>query len=262
MLKLARKQFVEVVLLGTLALIVSYVMFSNKSFPDLLDMNKGKVNGAALRKESCGYVYEKIPESLLPLFNRQIQSNKEAYSSLKLSTNAASEFEFSGYTYTLFIEETLTDQSSTEKTDPGKCKGLDNGQEDVVFVSNDVNNIIKRYISSVYENEIKVISTVNFIKANGEKKEAITEITLSLAIENEGVGSEPETFNIINEKDVDWARNYADSMLTVNTLNKLRSVKTVTTDSPNTPRHLTDNEITGILSSARKVAIKNATNID
>lgn len=51
-------------------------------------------------------------------------------------------------------------------------------------------------------------------------------------------------------------------MLTVNTLNKLRSVKTVTTDSPNTPRHLTDNEITGILSSARKVAIKNATNID
>lgn len=264
MIKLARKQFVEIVLLTTLALIVSYMMVSDKSFPNLFDVNKRKIIDATLKKESCGYGYEKIPENLLPLFNHQLQNYKETYTSLQLTTNVASEFEFSGYTYISDIEENLSGQTSNEKSDSGKCKEANDSQKDIVFVSNNVNNIVKKYISDVYANEKKVISTVSFIKAYGEKKEAIAEINLSLDVEvvAEGIINEPKTFKIINENDVAWARNYADSMLTINTLNKLRSVKTVAIGSPNTLRNLTDGEITGILSSARQIAIKKANNID
>lgn len=239
-------------------------MFSNKSFPNLSAINKGNINGTTLRNESCGNGFEKIPEKLLPLFNRQVQNNKGSHSALQLSTNVYGEFEFSGYTYTSSIEENLTEQTSNEKPDSGNCEENYDSQRDIVFVSNDVNNIIKRYISRVYANEKKVISTVNFIKAIGENKEAIAEIKLSLAIdvEDEGIISEPKTFKIINDKDVDWARIYADSLLTVNTLNKLRSLKTVAAGSPDTPRNLTDKEITGILSSARLIGIKKTNNID
>lgn len=263
MIKLAKKQFIEMVLLGVLVLIVSYVMLSNKSFPNLFDVNSRKINGVTLKKESCGYGYEKMPDNLFALLNRQVNRYKET-SSLQLSANRGSEFEFSGYTYTSSIEENLTDQTSNKNADSDKCKEFDESQEDIVFVSNNVNDIVKRYISSIYANEKKVISTVGSIKASSEKKETISEINLSLDIEivDEETISEPKSFRIMNERDVVWARGYSDSMLTVNTLNRLRSVKTVATGSPDTPRNLTDGEITGILSAARQIAIKKATNID
>jgi hypothetical protein len=176
------------------------------------------------------------------------------------------DFGLTGYTYKPI---TKTVSATYEKTGEGPTilkeaeHTIQIGEKDVVNASNEVNEILNKYASAVYTNEF------NFNSAVGARNEAsgtatVESVELGTGIDfgikgkdaggvsgNVSVGVK---VRINNNEDIDAQRRDADTHLNGDARNKLRNVETVTTDSPNKPRRLTNSEISGLLQSSAKTA--------
>lgn len=139
------------------------------------------------------------------------------------------------------------------------------GQKDIVYANDEVNKVVNTYMSAVYTNEITAGSAYDAMtEAKGSA--TLKEINLGVGVDfglvgEKGVKGSAEasaTFAITDTSDIDAARRDSDSKLSVDAMNTLRSIKTVATGSPDTPRNLTDQEITQILSAARQRAVSQA----
>lgn len=178
------------------------------------------------------------------------------------------DFDIKGITYTPIMGQVAPSYFFLAKVGMPDCgisyEEVEIGRKDIVPTNNEVNNVLNKYASAIYTNEGIAGAAYDAInEANGSI--TVNEINLVVGVKFgekvEGSAQASTTFKITNTSDIDSARRTADGKLTVEAINTLRAIKTVATGSPDTPRNLTDNEITQILTSTRQTAVSQA-NVD
>lgn len=192
----------------------------------------------------CGSGFSKIPDELKDLFQKQLNPFEDVSFLSSKSTVLRNELDFYGYTYSVYASFSDDLQSS--------CSDKDLKREKVTFVSKNINEIIRMYISAVIFNETTAFKAQSNAVESNPKLSGIGEIRLCMNTQCGIYDSNGEfkSFDYINLSDIKYARTFADSFLFINTMDTLEAV----IDKSTGTSKLTDSELTQIVTSARTTA--------
>ena len=212
-----------------------------------MQSNGSETSGGLLPKKpertgGCGSGFKEIPVELKKVYLEQTKDLKDNGESSKLSYPLRNEVNFYGFTYPF-------DNRSGLKNDEKECTGKPPKPEGIKFVDPRVNNLIRMYISTVIYNETQAIASKHKIIDSV----TVNRIELCLDIECGTNNSkvEKKSFDFVNVADVEYARIYSDTLLSINALDEILSIS----QSSNENQELVDSEINQLLTVARKVAI-------
>lgn len=194
--------------------------------------------------EKCSSGYSEIPKNLTKSYiSQKISKDKETTPNPNEFPALKNENTFVGFVYSVEQEKNLNKKIKLEEI----CKAVEVTPQNVQFVEEKVNYVIRLYISAITENE----QTISKIKGNLES-EAVKNSKLCLEIRCGLYTFEGDlySFNYQNIEDITWARAFADSNVSISAVNELRRLNE--SDLGGT---YTDLEIQGFIIAARKIAI-------
>lgn len=237
-------------------LLIFLAFYLKPSLSDLIVESKTNLDNSISKNEKdeikCGSSFSKIPDELKDLFQKQTNSFEDVNFPSDKFASLKNELDFYGYTYSVY--------GSSSDDIKSKCSDQNLKREKITFVSKNINEIIRMYISAVIFNETTVFKAQSNAVENNSKLSKINELRLCMnsqcGLENSS--REFKSFDYINLADIKYARTFSDSFLFINTIDEL---KTFTDESVETSK-LNDSQIAQMLTQARIIAYTKADEIN
>lgn len=200
----------------------------------------------------CASGYTEVPVELNDVYLQQSKNSKNVDFSFKLSASLKNEIEFYGFTYFIF---------NADKTDGLETSCLEESKkpENIRFVGEDINNVVRMFISALIFNEKEVAKAQLITKGDGSDNSKINELNLCVDIQcglNDST-EKPKLFNYTDFSGIKFSRIYSDSKMFDQTRDNLRNI----TDKSDDSLKLTDSEIVQILTKARIIAYTKAQDV-
>lgn len=126
----------------------------------------------------------------------------------------------------------------------------------IKFVNPQVNEAVKKYISTMIYNETQINIAKDKISENLNFTNKI-DLCLDIECGTENPNGKKQSFDILTDKDLIYASSYSDTQIYVDTLNAIRSIS-----QSDELQYLTDSEISQIMSIAGRIALIKARTIN
>jgi hypothetical protein len=210
-----------------------------------IETKAGIISRKTEREGICSSGFREIPIELRRVYDEQTKQVENNVNSSDWVYKLRFEVGFYGFTYPFRDTENL-------KRDETQCTDQPLEPEKINFVSPRINKSVKKYMSALIYNETQINAT---LRKMSERPDAIYKVYLCLDIEcgTENPKAEKQSFDILVNGDLVYAKSYSSTQIYGSVLNDLRSM----TQSDES-QHLTDSEIKQILFIAGKIALANS----
>jgi hypothetical protein len=199
------------------------------------------VNKKVMGEKRCSSGFSKIPSELQETYLKQVNVMKESNDTRENDLPLKNDVDFYGFTYPF-------ENSFESKNNEIECGNKPTDLKQIHFVAPQVNNLIKKYMSTIIFNETETIASKRKLIENST---TVNKIKLCQDIEcgTQDPKVSRKSFDFLTLGDIEYARNFSDTIVGVNALNEIRQIS----QSNNQAKYITDSEINQLLTAARQI---------